>query len=276
MFTHIPIKADHIIGIKAEGVLTDADYKKFLPELEQSINNQGPVSAYVDMVDFEGWEAKAAWDDLKFGIAHDLDFDRIAVVGDSKWQQWMIKVSNIFFAADMRYFSAADQQQALDWLQEKQPENAAAEEEITISAYTHILLATDFSPHAELAALRAMEMAATYQAGLSIVHVLNNQILFDEFAEPAIIDQVSLYRELEVSSQQMLEKLAARLEVDDTVGVHLLTGNPGSEIVNFAAEQKVDLILVGSHGRHGLERVLGSVAAGLVRKADCDVLTVHL
>jgi len=276
MFEKIPVNADHIIAVRAAGVLTDADYRDFLPELEQLIEREGPISAYVDLQDFKRWEAKAAWDDLKFGIAHDIDFDRIAVVGNSKWQQWMIKVSNIFFSADMRYFSAEEKQEAMDWLQEVMEDEAAQEEEKPFSPYSHILFATDFSPHAELAGRRALEMVDKYGAKLSIVHVLDNMILYDGFIEPVVIDQVSLYQELETSSRQLLDKLVDRMGVQDRAEVHLLGGSPKDELLRFAGEQEVDLIVLGSHGRRGLDRLLGSVAAGITKRADCDVLIVHL
>jgi len=120
MFERIPMDNEHIFGIRAEGVLTDADYQTFLPELEAFIKQKGTISAYVDLQDFKGWEAKAAWDDLKFGLAHDLDFYRIAIIGTSTWQKWLINVSSIFFSADMRYFPPEQQQEAMDWLQEKE------------------------------------------------------------------------------------------------------------------------------------------------------------
>jgi len=276
MFEKIPVNADHIIAVRAEGVLTDADYQSFLPELEQLIKREGPISAYVDMQDFKRWEAKAAWEDLKFGIAHDVDFDRIAIVGNSKWQQWMIKVSNIFFAADMRYFPAEEKQEAMDWLQEGREDADEGQEQKTFSSYRHILLATDFSPHAELAGRRALEMVEKYDAKFSIVHVLDNMILYDGFIEPVVIDQVSLYQELETSSRQLLDKLVDRMGVQDRAEVHLLGGSPKDELLRFAGEHEVDLIVLGSHGHRGLDRLLGSVAAGIVKRADCDVLTVHL
>ena len=276
MFEKIPVNADHIIAIRAVGVLTDADYQAFLPELEKFIEQEGPISAYVDMRDFKGWQAKAAWEDLKFGLAHDIDFDRIAIVGNSKWQQWLITVANIFFAADMRFFSAEKKQEAMDWLQESRENELLREEARPFSPYSHILLATDFSPHAERAGQRALELVDKYGTRFSIVYVLDNMILYDGFAEPVVVDQVALYQELETSSRQLLDKLVERLEIKDRADVHLLNGTPKTEILRFAEEHEVDLIVVGSHGRRGLDRILGSVAAGIVKRADCDVLTIRL
>jgi len=274
MFARIPMNDEHIFGIRAEGVLTDADYQAFLPELEAFIKEKGTISAYVDMQDFKGWEAKAAWDDLKFGLAHDLDFERIAIIGTSTWQKWLINASSIFFTADMRFFPPEKTQAAMDWLQEKKEEEA--ETERPFLPYTHILLASDFSPHAERAGRRALELVEKYGSSISVIHVLDNMIPYNEFSEPVIIDQVALYQELEASSRQLLEELVKRLGLNNRADVHLLNGTPKTEILRFAAENDVDLIVVGSHGQRGLERILGSVAAAIVKRAECDVLTIRL
>ncbi len=85
MFETIAVNAEHVVAIRISGHLTDEDYKSFLPLLKDLINREGPVSLYVDMEDFEGWDMKAAWDDVKFGITHDVDFKRIAIVVDKQW-----------------------------------------------------------------------------------------------------------------------------------------------------------------------------------------------
>ncbi len=278
MFETIAVNADHIIGIRVSGRLTDEDYKKFLPVLNDLISKEGPVSAYVDMENFEGWEPKAAWDDLKFGIAHDVDFTRIAVIGDKKWVQWMIRLSDIFFSAEIRYFSVAEKQQAMDWLQENKEmktEEETTPDEPTVP-YKHILLATDFSPHARYAGRRAKEMAEKYQARLSLVHVFDDFILYDDFYEPVAAERFELQKTLQDSAQNQLTTLAEELDINAPGSVHLLTGSPKATILSFAGEHDIDLIVVGSHGRRGIERLLGSVASGIVNSAPCDVLTVRL
>jgi universal stress protein A len=278
MFETIAVNADHIIGIRASGRLTDKDYKEFLPELEKLINREGPLSLYVDMENFEGWEPKAAWDDLKFGLAHDVDFKRIAVIGDKKWMEWMIRLSDIFFSAEIRYFPAMEKQQAMDWLQkvkEVQTEKKTAVNEPVLS-YKHILLATDFSPHARYAGRRAKEMAEKYQARLSLVHVFDDFIFYDDFYEPVAAERFELQKTLQDSAQKQLTSLAEELNISNAGSVHLLTGSPKPTILSFAGEHDIDLIVVGSHGRRGIERLLGSVAAGIINGAPCDVLTVRL
>jgi universal stress protein A len=278
MFETIAVNADHIIGIRVKGKLTDEDYKKFLPILEDLINKEGPVSAYVDMEKFEGWEPKAAWDDLKFGLSHDVDFKRIAVVGDKKWVEWMIRFSDIFFSAEMRYFPVAEKQQAMDWLQNL---NVAGEtKKATINEqilpYKHILLATDFSAHARIAGKRAKEIAEKYQVRLSLVHVFDDFIFFDDFYEPVAVERFELQKMLQDSAQQQLTTLAEELKINKAENVHLLIGSPKPTLLTFTEEHDIDLIVIGSHGRRGIERLLGSVAAGIVNSAPCDVLTVRL
>jgi universal stress protein A len=82
--------------------------------------------------------------------------------------------------------------------------------------------------------------------------------------------------------EQFLEKAKERLEgLAQSKGLnqaarYVEAGSPTIEIVRVAQEQAVDLIVVGSHGRHGLQRILGSTASGVLHTADCDVLAVRV
>ncbi len=278
MFETIAVNVDHVVAIRVCGRLSDEDYAKFLPVLEALIKREGPVSLYVDMEDFEGWEPKAAWDDLKFGVAHDVDFRRIAVVCDKKWIRWMIKLSAVFFAAEMRCFPVTEKQEAMDWImsEEKQITDQNKDVEEHILPYKHILLATDFSAHARRAGQRARELAEKYQARLSLVHVFDDFVLYDEFYEPVVEERFALQQTLHDAAQQHLATLAGEIGIDSPTDVQLLVGAPKPTILAHAEEHDVDLIILGSHGRRGLARLLGSVAAGIVNSAPCDVLTVRL
>ena len=275
MLEIINVGTDQVIGVKASGRLTDEDYRKFLPQLEELIRRQGPILLFVDMTEFEGWETKAAWDDLKFGLRHDVDFARIAVVTDRKWLQWMIRASTIFFAAEMRCFPGADRERALQWLQE--PETAEEPGPAKPPApYSHILLATDFSPHADRAAARALELARRYDARLSLVHVVEYFFIYGDFIDGGAVDEFELEQQVREAADKQLQRLAEEMGITDPDQVHLLTGPPKHTLLDFAREHDVDLVVLGSHGRRGVERLLGSVAAGIVNAAPCDVLTVRL
>ena len=271
MFEFIPVNEKNIIAFKAGGKLTDADYQQFLPQLESLIRKYGSVSMYVELEDFQGWEPKAAWDDLRFGVQHDRDIHRIAIVGDNALEQAGIAFTNLFTHTEMRFFHKDAAQQAWDWLEEK-PQQARQSQ--PMKDYRHILLATDFSPLAEQAAKRAARLAAQYGAKLDVLTVVEDMALYtDEFAP--LDTNLYLNEEAIMTNAELnLKKLAERMRFGDEVVLEAQWGNPKWAIVSWAREKDVDLIVVGTHGRRGLGRLLGSVSSGVLHQAPCDVLVV--
>jgi len=144
-----------------------------------------------------------------------------------------------------------------------------------MESYKHILLAADFSEHGETVANRARDLADKYQAKLSIVHVMDNLLITDAAYGPAIPFDLDLTAELMAAAQKRLAKLAEKLNVaEDCQWMEM--GSPKLEIIRVSEENKVDLIVVGSHGRHGFALLLGSTANGVLHYATCDVLAVRL
>ncbi len=141
--------------------------------------------------------------------------------------------------------------------------------------YQHILLAVDFSEHSEYVAEKAKSLAYKYQSKLSIIHVLDN-IPMPDTNYGTIIDMYgdSGYELLEVEKDK-LKQLGRYLGV--TVDQQrLVWGLPKQEIIAFANEQQTDLIVLGSHGRHGLALLLGSTVNAVLHHALCDVMAVRL
>ena len=68
------------------------------------------------MRDFHGWEPGAAWDDFHFGLKHDQQVERIAMVGEKKWQEWMTKIASRLVQTEVRYFDLADEEKAEKWV----------------------------------------------------------------------------------------------------------------------------------------------------------------
>lgn len=68
------------------------------------------------MEDFKGWELKAFWEDAKFDMQHANDFEKIAMVGEKKWQQWLTEVMKPFTKAEIKFFESADSSEALQWI----------------------------------------------------------------------------------------------------------------------------------------------------------------
>jgi len=144
-----------------------------------------------------------------------------------------------------------------------------------MESYKHILLAADFSEHGETVADRAKELSERYQAKLSIVHVMDNLLITDAAYGSTIPFDLDLTAELMASAKKRLANLADKLDIAEDCR-WMETGSPKLEIIRVAEENQVDLIVVGSHGRHGFALLLGSTANGVLHHALCDVLAVRL
>ena len=141
--------------------------------------------------------------------------------------------------------------------------------------YEHILLAVDFFESYGAVTGRARDLALKYHAKLSIVHVVDNLPMVDAGYGADIPFNMDLTTELMAEAKKRLGKLAEQLAVaEDSLWLEM--GSPKTEIIRVANENKVDLIVVGSHGRHGLGLLLGSTANGVLHHAGCDVLAVRL
>ena len=146
-----------------------------------------------------------------------------------------------------------------------------------------ILFATDFSDCAMQAKDTAHELCAGFGAELHLLHVIHNLAVEVpesgmEMAFPGFLENIGGQRK--ELRQKALQSLNAEVGASwrEQHGVVLDTrfGKPFVEIVRYARDKDIDLIVVGTHGRTGLEHVLlGSVAENVVRKASCPVLTAH-
>jgi len=142
-------------------------------------------------------------------------------------------------------------------------------------SYQHILLAVDYSEHGDTVARKAKALASKYQAKLSIIHVLDNIPMPDTTYGTVIpLDKDSGYDLLEAEKARLMQ-VGDRLGVD-RANRWLVWGAPKEEIVRIAEQEQVDLIVVGSHGRHGLALLLGSTANSVLHYAKCDVMAVRL
>jgi len=107
------------ITLKAIGTLTHQDYEIMVPMLEQAINAikaipNTKVNMLLDATEFTGWEAQAAWDDFKFGMAYKDMFLKIAIVGTKEWQEYLAKMGNWFMDGEVKFFYDLDE--AAAWI----------------------------------------------------------------------------------------------------------------------------------------------------------------
>lgn len=139
-----------------------------------------------------------------------------------------------------------------------------------------ILFPTDFSEGALNALPYAVDIAKSYGAKLYMLHVIYDIATASGLHVPHIsVDE--MYKELDASARKELEKFGADVirGIKDVEYV-VIRGIPYEEILKFAKENKIDLIVIGTHGRKGLDRVLfGSTAERVVRNSSCPVLTVR-
>ena len=141
---------------------------------------------------------------------------------------------------------------------------------------TRILLATDGSERAELAASRAVELAHRTDSELHLVHVGFAPAFL--MGEPGTrgYDRM-LVEDIEDEAGELLRKLSWRVKVagGDVAGTHLRMGEVGLEIVSLAKKLGADLIVMGCRGRRGIRRAVGgSVSDAVIRNAPCPVLVV--
>ena len=139
--------------------------------------------------------------------------------------------------------------------------------------YDRILLAVDLTEECHRVAKRAHALGRSGSAELHIVHVI----------EPlSLAYGGDIPMDLSTVQDQIHEQARAHLaDFADSFGIieerrHLVFGRPESEIHRIADAEGMDLIVVGSHGRHGLALLLGSTANGVLHGASCDVLAVRV
>ena len=140
-----------------------------------------------------------------------------------------------------------------------------------------ILYPTDFSQGARAAMDYAVSLAMDYRARLILLYVIQD-ISIAEWYVPSTIAADNLVEDMEKGARKEMEKWAfeAREQVKD-IETLVIRGIPFVEIVKTAKEKDVDMIVIGTHGRTGIDHMLfGSTAEKVLRKAPCPVLTVRI
>ena len=107
---------NNLIATKATGKLTEDDYNLLLPVLYEKLKQYPKLRWYFEMEDFDGWQLKAFWKDAKFDMKHANDFEKVAMVGEKKWQEWMTDLMKPFTSAELKYFDLSQTQEAMRWI----------------------------------------------------------------------------------------------------------------------------------------------------------------
>jgi universal stress protein A len=140
--------------------------------------------------------------------------------------------------------------------------------------YKHILLATDLLTETAAVADKAKQLADLYQARLSAIHIVESVPLY--FGNELVLPETQeIERQLLERAGKKMAELTQSLAIPQEQGV-VEGGITKSGLIDFAKKNDVDLIVIGSHSRHGIEHLLGSTARALANAAPCDVLAVRL
>ncbi|MBN2579919.1 MAG: STAS/SEC14 domain-containing protein [Pirellulales bacterium] len=108
------------LEITMTGKLTKEMYEQFVPAVEKQIQEQGKLVMVFRMHDFHGWTAGALWEDLKFDLHHWRDIQRLAIVGETKWQKGMAVFCKPFTTAKIKYFDHEKLDEARQWVKEEE------------------------------------------------------------------------------------------------------------------------------------------------------------
>jgi len=110
--------AGKVMQVDATGKLTKEDYEQFVPATEKLIQEHGKIRVLFVMHDFHGWSAGALWEDIKFDLKHFNHIERLAIVGQSKWEHGMEVFCRPFTTAKLRYFDSTQIEEAKKWIDE--------------------------------------------------------------------------------------------------------------------------------------------------------------
>ncbi len=110
--------SDSILAIKASGVLTHDDYEKFIPLLDVSVRDNNHVNMFVDISEFESITPHAMLDDFMVGMRYWFNFDSVAIIGDKKWEEYLVKFYDLVTPCDIKFFKPEESDAALKWLEE--------------------------------------------------------------------------------------------------------------------------------------------------------------
>ena len=141
--------------------------------------------------------------------------------------------------------------------------------------YKKILVAIDYTVEARLVMEKAKSIADSFSAEVTLLHVVE---MVPVVGGPESFSYVDLY----VDQPDVIDRAVSDMkELAESVGLKIadykvFNGVPKNEINAVAEDKEMDLIVLGSHGRHGIKLILGSTASGVLHHAKCDVLAVRV
>ena len=196
-------------------------------------------------------------------------------MGHGALQRWMALMAKPFTSAGVRFFEQERLGDAWDWLRE--PRQQAALDQAQPVPYKRILVGVDFSAHSVRAVRRALDLAQRHGGHVNLVHAVENQSYYDQAYDPVITlpQYLNLDQELVEAAKERMRRMIEEVGSSEVPG-NVLLGSAKRVILSQAEALHADLIVVGTHGRRGVTRLLGSTTSAIIHSARCDVLTVHI
>ena len=142
-----------------------------------------------------------------------------------------------------------------------------------MSTYKHILVGLDLSPESQQVIDSVKLLFAHTDTKISVCHIL--EPLAFTYGGDIPVDLSDVQLQLEQQAKERLASICEPLNVADENQLVIL-GQPATEMRRLARERDIDLIVVGSHGRHGLALIFGSTSNSVLHGAPCDVLAVRI
>lgn len=142
-----------------------------------------------------------------------------------------------------------------------------------MSNYHHILVGLDLSKESQQVVNRVKQIVNSSDTKLSLLHI--QEPLSFAYGGDIPMDLSDIQTQIQTRARESLENIGRELNVGES-NQHVIIGQPAHEIHRFSKENDVDLIIVGTHGRHGLNLIFGSTATGVLHGACCDVLAVKI
>jgi hypothetical protein len=115
MIQKLSESSGNVIGYKAIGVIKTSDYLRLEPEVRDLVEKEGNIRMLIDLTEFQ-WEKLEAWlQDLEFGYEFHNKIQKMAIVGDKTWEEWMSHLAKPFYARNAKFFHSDDIEKAWTW-----------------------------------------------------------------------------------------------------------------------------------------------------------------
>jgi len=106
------------IATKVTGKISHNDYQKILPVINEQLQQNNKIRWYFEMEDFEGWDLEGLYEELNFDIKYAQDLEKLALVGEKKWTEWLSDMMKPFTSAEVKHFKSSQKEDAKLWVME--------------------------------------------------------------------------------------------------------------------------------------------------------------